>query len=229
MRKILVVSGCSWTDKNFTSMFHPEMDCSWPKWPELLSEKLDMDCVNLGKSGSGNEYIYSTLLDYLTKNKLEDIGLVISGWTRAPRRDYSLGNKWWNLRCDTKGDMEYFIMKSMRYYYSLQEICKGLNVPLKQIQILNPYESAPYKEEHDKRPLYSTKETVKIFMSNGYSNKIDDTNFIGWPVVEKIGGFSIRDILDKKCNHKEYFISDLDWHPSEKGQKLITELIYDNL
>jgi len=63
MKKILLVSGCSNTDKNFYSELHPEMDCSWPKWPELLAEKLNMDCVNLAKSGAGNEYIYSSLLD----------------------------------------------------------------------------------------------------------------------------------------------------------------------
>ena len=54
MRKILLVSGCSNTDKDFYSELHPDMDCSWPKWPELLAKKLDMDCVNLAKSGAGN-------------------------------------------------------------------------------------------------------------------------------------------------------------------------------
>ena len=228
MRKILVVSGCSWTDKYFKSMFHPEMDCSWPKWPELLSEKLDMDCVNLGRSGSGNEYIYSTLLDHLTKNKLEDIGLVIPAWTRASRRDFSVATKWRNLRLDPKGDLDYFIMKSMRYYYSLQEVSKGLNVPLKQIHMLNPYAGLdnPYpnatwfardKEASDR----AKKEAVKTFMSSNYSDKIDDTNFIGWPVEVKIGGFSAWDKFKE-----EHFISDLDRHPNEKGQKLIAELIY---
>ena len=65
-KKILLVSGDSWGDPNWTSIQHPSMDCSWPKWPELLAEKLDMDCVNLCKSGSGQERIYSTLLDKLT-------------------------------------------------------------------------------------------------------------------------------------------------------------------
>ena len=58
MKKILLVSGCSFTDKNFYSGVHPEMDTSYPKWPELLAKKLDMDCINLGQNGAGNEYIY---------------------------------------------------------------------------------------------------------------------------------------------------------------------------
>ena len=38
--KTLLAVGCSLTDKNFTSMFHPELDCSWPKWPEVVGKKL---------------------------------------------------------------------------------------------------------------------------------------------------------------------------------------------
>ena len=73
MKKILLVSGCSYTDPNFYSIMHPDMDCNWPMWPELLAEKLNMDCVNLAMSGAGNEYIYSTLLDYITQNDTSNI------------------------------------------------------------------------------------------------------------------------------------------------------------
>ena len=63
--KKLIVSGCSWGDTNFFSSFHPDMDCDWPKWPEILAEKLGMECVNLCKCGAGQEYIYSSLCDYI--------------------------------------------------------------------------------------------------------------------------------------------------------------------
>ena len=53
--KKLVVSGCSWGDEIFFSPFHPDMDCEWPKWPKLLAEKLNMECVNLCKCGAGQE------------------------------------------------------------------------------------------------------------------------------------------------------------------------------
>ena len=75
MRKILLVSGCSMTDKNFVSEINPEIDTSFPKWPELIAKKLDMDCINLGKCGSGNDYIYSTLLEKILEKK-DQIGLL---------------------------------------------------------------------------------------------------------------------------------------------------------
>ena len=77
MKKILLVSGCSMTDKDFISAPHPKMDCVWPKWPELLAKKLDMECIILGQNGAGNEYIYSSLLEKILEKK-DQIGLVLS-------------------------------------------------------------------------------------------------------------------------------------------------------
>ena len=43
MKKILIASGDSYTYPDFKSMPHPEMDCSWPMWPEILEKKLGME------------------------------------------------------------------------------------------------------------------------------------------------------------------------------------------
>ena len=85
MKKILIASGCSFTEKNFISTFHPEMDCTWDKWPELLAQKLNMDCINLGSRGAGNEYIYNSIVQRLLKIKKNRVGLVMAGWSSAKR------------------------------------------------------------------------------------------------------------------------------------------------
>ena len=223
MRKVLLVSGCSYTDKTFRSDFHPNIDTGWPKWPELLGKKLDMDVVNYGYCGSGNEYIYSSLLDHLTSNPMEDIGLVIPGWSRVPRRDFNVGNRKYNIRWDNHGDMKYFMMRSLRYYYSLQEVCKSLKVPYKQIHILDPYESAVV--EQNELFNMTREDAMKEFMSSSYYDKIDEKNFIGWPIESKLGGFCAWDKLDAD----KHFISEIDRHPNRQGQEIIAELIYENL
>ena len=223
MRKVLLVSGCSYTDKTFRSDFHPNIDTGWPKWPELLGKKLDMDVVNYGYCGSGNEYIYSSLLDHLTSNPIKDIGLVIPGWSRVPRRDFNVGNRKYNIRWDNHGDMKYFMMKSLRYYYSLQEVCKSLKVPYKQIHILDPYESAVV--EQNELFNMTREDAMKEFMSSSYYDKIDEKNFIGWPIESKLGGFCAWDKLDAD----KHFISEIDRHPNRQGQEIIAELIYENL
>ena len=78
MKKKLIVSGCSFTDKNFESMSSPDYDCSFPKWLELLANKLNMDCVNLG-GVVGNNYIYSTILEEVTRTPKDEIGMVLAG------------------------------------------------------------------------------------------------------------------------------------------------------
>ena len=131
MRKILLVSGCSNTNKDFVSAIYPDLDTSWPKWPELLAEKLDMDCVNLGKSGSGNEYIYRSLLNYITRNDTSNIGLVIPAWSQCQRKDYQQGNlgRFTNIRIDPNGDVFSWMRKSLDNYLSFQILCERYNLP----------------------------------------------------------------------------------------------------
>ena len=75
----LIVSGCSYTDKAY----------NFPVWPTLLGEKLNMESINLARSGQGNEFIYGTLLDYIIGTK--NIGLVIAMWSEFQRIDFQLG------------------------------------------------------------------------------------------------------------------------------------------
>jgi hypothetical protein len=224
MKKILLVSGCSYTDKNYQSIYHPEIDCSWPKWPELLAEKLNMECINLGKGGSGQEYIYNSILDYSLKIKKEDIGLIIPAWSGASRRDYQSYKRWHNILWDTKGDMPYFIQRSLRYFYSFQIFCERFNLPYKQVQMISLY-SIPHNTEHDKNNILAAKHTVAL--SNYFVNVINHKNFIGWPPILD-PGFSMRDMFNGPDEEK-YLISKKDRHPNEEGQKLIAKTIYENL
>ena len=227
MKKTLIASGCSWTNENFTSDFHHDMDCSWPKWPELLAKKLDMECINLGRSGAGNEYIYSSLLDQIIKMDPNNIGLVMPAWSQSQRRDIKVRGIWKHnnkLPDYAVTSIDGNIDKSLIYYYSLQEICKSKKIPLKQLQMLPLFRSS---KKPPKDLLIGG--GVKILYNNPYFNKIDD-NFIGWPTEKRLGGFNFcDDILDIYANERTYCISDLDNHPNAKGQEKIAEFLYDRL
>ena len=56
-KKKLIVSGCSYTDDYAKTQ---NLD-TFPLWSELLAEKLDMDCINVGKCAAGNKEIYSNI------------------------------------------------------------------------------------------------------------------------------------------------------------------------
>jgi hypothetical protein len=156
MRKKLIVSGCSFTDKDFESMSVPDYDCSFPKWPELLAKKLDMDCINLGANGAGNNYIYSTLLEEITRTPKDEIGLVLAAWSQTNREDYQTYSwgalqsshrdrynnnmEWKGTRLGRKGDLFYWIKDTLRHYISLENLCKNHNLPYKQFQMINAFE-----------------------------------------------------------------------------------------
>ena len=165
MKKILLVGGCSYSNNRFRSVHHPDLDVSWPKWPQLLAEKLDMQLVNLSESGAGQEYIYSNIIDKLQTIDHSKIGLVIAAWSTAPRRDYQTESlylknkkwtydkndmvqkiKWTNDMYDSKGCMYYWIDKSLRYYYSLQMVCENLKLPYKQFQMIDLFKGYLWQE-----------------------------------------------------------------------------------
>jgi len=243
-KKILLVSGCSNTDKDFYSEIHPELDTSWPKWPELLAKKLDMNCINLAKSGAGNEYIYSSLLKYITENDTSNIGLIIPAWSQCNRKDYQVGNlgRWTNDRIDPNGDVFSWMRKSLDYYLSFQILCERYDLPYMHVQMLDPYQDwlnglkprlndklgfvgngFRYTYPGDKEK--DIKKIIKIIDS--YEDRINVKKFIGWPLSYKLKGFSLQHELIS--NEKTTKISNLDYHPNKLGQEKIMEFIYDRL
>tara|TARA_B100000902_G_C26955579_1_gene737989 strand:- start:32 stop:718 length:687 start_codon:yes stop_codon:yes gene_type:complete len=227
MKKILLASGCSFTTDKYDSAHHPNLVANWPKWPEILADKLGMDCINIGQSGAGQEYIYTSIVNNINK---ENIGLVIAGWSRACRRDYYYYDKgyWQNEIWDKNGDVRYFIDRSLMYQYSFQQLCKSLNLKYKQVQIINSYETATWANSNEVWPVakgkvLSRQEYYLYMQKNPLFNLIDD-NFIGFPGKE-LGGFCMQDFM----KHPEDYISKKDWHPNAKGQQLIAEELYARL
>ena len=87
MKKILLASGCSYTDKNFKSLDNTLSDNyrgGWPMWPELMANELNLDCVNVASSGKDNDYIFDSILDGIIKygDKIDTIAIL---WTSADR------------------------------------------------------------------------------------------------------------------------------------------------
>ena len=247
MKKYLIVSGCSWGDPNFISAEHPDMDTSWKMWPEILAEKLDMQLINLCKSGQGQEYIYSSLIDRLQTIPTNQIGLMIAAWSTAPRRDYQMSGfqtrkqLWTADQFDWRGCIEYWIDRSMRYYYTFQSIMELHRIPYRQIQMVHLYTGymweelrkktnhPPHKDNEDnlEGDDYLWKQEYKKMckeqiLSSPYYNKINK-NFIDWDRV------SIPSEVNRLGPNYIERISERDKHPNENGQKQIARLIYDRL
>ena len=177
MRKKLIVSGCSYTTKDYVSCTYPDIDTSYPKWPELLAEKLDMDCVNLAFSGAGNHFIFQTLCEAIIRTPRDEIGMVVAAWSQANRDDWQIykdafkdrmmynetylkGFVWHNKRLDKDGDVFSWVRSDIIRMITLQKLCEGLNIPYKQFQMISlfsGYISGLVKTELEVRSINENK------------------------------------------------------------------------
>ena len=222
MVKKLVAVGCSYTQ-----------DCyPFPVWPELLSEKVNYKCINLGQCGSGNEYIFSRSLDTLVEQK--NIGLMVVMWSEFQRMDFYLSNikRWQNVMYSVDGrarnkerwkedvvdlldkngynDKRHQINRTLRFMYSIQKICQVHDVPLLQLFGTDP---CPQNEK------YVAGTTI---LNSPFFNSIE---CLGWPVIDNMGGWTI----DTKLNRDTHRISERDSHPSKEGHEVISEILLSEL
>ena len=221
-RKILLVSGCSFTTRFWTSVHHPKLETTWAKWPELLGEKLNMDVINLGNSGAGNEYIFASLYDHLNQINHQEIGMVIAAWSQCHRRDWSKFGHWTNLYNDKDGDMNYFLQKSLRFYYMFQ--CLTQDLPAYQFQMIRMHSGIGLT---DKQRDQFTRELYH----NQYFKLIDKKKFLGWPTLKSLEGWNMKDDVlgGYESGGLKYSVSEYDTHPNALGQQKIAEHLYDLL
>ena len=96
-KKKLVVSGDSWTagtwnlDKDGTPLLLTDdtknVYKEFPLWPDYLGELLNMEVINLGFGGIGNEFIYNKIVDKLSV--IKNVGLAVVCWSGHDRWDFN--------------------------------------------------------------------------------------------------------------------------------------------
>lgn len=243
-RKKLFAVGCSYTEKWN----------GWKPWPEVLADKLDMDCVNLGLRGAGNDEMLAKVLEVCLTKKHSEIGLVVVMWSEWQRLSFQRDRDWtrWhhihpsrrpelNLlnvlhpRAATRNTIRTFIHADKLLGdipYLFVQGCDGIFYYSIELGLtINTGRGTPnyglnYYEVNDSR-----EKTVKAMINNPYMDYIEKNigdKFIGWPIMREIGGYSMDDYMDKFDPTKEKFrISENDYHPNENGHKLLAEKLYD--
>ena len=235
----MITSGCS-----FTESIRPNQEKSWA---DYLAEKLGKKLTNYGKGGAGNEYIYNSVVDNLDTDLVVVMWSCFDRWDfhkgsfelpyliedggSVPRKDELVNTSTGEFENtyvadenifseniaelskvmlkNNLDDREYQIKKTIRWMVSLQHICEQKNIPL--IQCLG----------FGKRRWNKDIELAKTSLDYKPFYELEHKS-LGWPFVERIGGFTMMDKL-----HKDMFVSNFDRHPNDKGHKYISEIIYD--
>lgn len=87
-KKYLLASGCSYTDPKYKTPDNSvpsELRVPYTMWPEFLGLDLNLNVLNLGKSGNSNYMIYRSILDAINKyeDRVDTIAVFWSGWDRT--------------------------------------------------------------------------------------------------------------------------------------------------
>ena len=236
-RKKLIAIGCSFTEHYLNNPMSPDFDHNFPRWPQHLADKLDMECVNLGQCGVGNKYILSKIVDTVLTEK--NIGLVVLMWSEWIRQDFQdPANGWYFFHphkdksrkerypIDLKSrssilqynDPYNLTMKSLRYFLMSQMLLK--DIPYLMIQGTNPLQNMNEKT--------AFKLVIAAMVESKIFNEINPDQFIGWPILKQIGGYTVGDILNKIYPERNQLkISAEDHHPNAEGHKIISQEIYN--
>ena len=222
-RKKLIVSGCSYTHNYAESQKLEE----FPIWSEVLAEKLDMDLINLGHCGYGNQAIYTTLIEKTLEQK--NIGLVVALWSEFQRVSF-YGNhgqdkNYWecflpqrvvidanwhdwfyqqpNQKNPKKESISYKISTVLQKHRTIShDVIESVNY-FYSFQSICENLNVPYLQAQGCNPITSKTRTQnknnRYIFSNTIINRPHDMtkNFIGWPIAKNIGGFCIKDIFNK--------------------------------
>ena len=254
MRKVLLTTGDSFTDNTHRSSAHPLLDCSWPKWPELLADKLDMDCINLGRSGAGNKYIHSAVRDFIVKKPKkyngkiimndkflpsnDNIGLVVAGWSQCFRTDFQIGKwgRWGHERMpfNKEGDLFGWVHESLNHYLDFQILCEKYKFPYIHTQMIPMYldliEGLPPTEQ---QIVYDGMDRIKdtITYDGDKEEAYNEIRKILLRYDRNIKNFMYwKSSLNLELfGHwpNDYVISEFDNHPNAEGNELIAQTLFE--
>jgi len=128
--KKLLVGGCSFTEDNF------KKDGIKKRWCNYVADKLGYELTNIAMGGAGNEYIFTSLYNYLKDNNPD---MVIAAWSKSDRRDYKVRGNWKNDRLDIRGDIDYHIEKTNNYKELMELVCKTKGIEYHSFQMIELY------------------------------------------------------------------------------------------
>ena len=81
--KLLITSGCSFSDPKYTVYKHHNIDV----WPELLAKELDIELLNVAQKGASNDYISNSIMDAVIDHLDKEI-IVCVLWTGSNRLNF---------------------------------------------------------------------------------------------------------------------------------------------
>lgn len=231
-----ILSGCSWSNRNYFPRMHPSYDTSYPKWDELLQDYYDWDIVNVYGDALGNVEIIKKAIKEIYTQNTERCVIALSQWYRfstpgdnrfnpnthkavvwdddVSEEQKASYQKWVDRHNNYFEIMPFddktkkaLIEETLFQLYILIDLCAYKNIELVVFQMINPL-----IENQD----------VYDMLNSDYFNAIHkrkrkhNVNIFGWPFHWQYGGTCFEELLQGDC-----MISKRDRHPNARGHQEI--------
>ena len=231
-----ILSGCSWSNRNYFPRMHPSYDTSYPKWDELLQDYYDWDIVNVYGDALGNVEIIKKAIKEIYTHNTERCIIALSQWYRfstpgdnrfnpnthkavvwdddVSEEQKASYQKWVDRHNNYFEIMPFddktkkaLIEETLFQLYILIDLCAYKNIELVVFQMINPL-----MENQD----------VYDMLNSDYFNAIHkrkrkhNVNIFGWPFHWQYGGTCFEELLQGDC-----MISKRDIHPNARGHQEI--------
>lgn len=252
MKNKLLAFGCSYTAENWSTK---EIDCSFPRWPELLAKNLNLQHENLGSKGGSNDKIFRLAVDKIV-NEHEKIKIICILWTSIWRfelfNDNFTPNSTWELSTRGKqgiklddpsinnrdrtyweinnkvytGYYDKFQNKNKFHIYKIETFFKNI-ITLQKL--CNTYNIEMY--QWSAFPLLNFDSMLLLYtdLLGKYSNEIDKKNIIGFPWEVSLKGSNFGLYILNGSNWIEKVVSIKDKHPNSKGHSVIANMFYNKI
>jgi peroxiredoxin family protein len=247
--KYVLGLGCSLTNPEFVPIEqnrHPE-DGSYefPKWTEIVAKHLNLGWEVWAENGTSNEKIFNRAVKYLATDA-DNIELLCVAWTDWERfaiwgKNFNLYNANSNqshhanyheirstyeilvkeMCVEDSHNLTRMIRQNLEYVYTLQELCKSLNVKfIFFTSVSDVFGIESYKtvtSELGYTPI-NEKKFLDMIINEDMTFMIDAKHYIDFPKFKKLIGGK-ETILEEK----EFFV--IDGHANEFGHEVFAKSV----
>jgi len=214
-QKILLVSGCSYSDNLFLSTddkIPDDMRGNWDMWPNYLADELDLLLLNTSKSGCSNQTIFYKVMENLVKHKSR-IDTVAIMFTSFERFNF---NRVFELSPISESITHLDKLKGNRNIYDFDSWQSKLGV--KELSI-NFMKSETF--EHCKYPNASIENNLNyMYMIANYCEN-HNIKFIFSQAIIPFNVEGMNQVLSEVGHNKDNYI--------EKDYKMIADIFLNNI
>ena len=245
---MILVSGCSWSDSNFKTDYHPGMDHSYKKWFDYI--ETDEKIVSIGVCGNSNDSIIDkALTEIFVKPNITKVVLALTEWTRFkflkheihpallvlkdlyesnPNPDDAILTLTKHIDEWISHHSKWLKLDKLEPHHYVPDVVNRTLLKLQTIQEVCKSRGIElyvfqmvWPLNHDCEELGVTTLIKNEIFQKMYGE--DNDNFINFPFIRKLGGECVETVLKRRKDYDTCTVSKIDRHPNGKGHRVIGE------